>query len=144
MPLDVKKINNKSLHSAFDEDDLNKIEDKDIQNNNDLSLTIKLYNKKSLNKTDSEVMKLTDKLKKKGYSEGKKGQKYFYFYSGTLTLNSKEVPKKTGISTTPTGQTSFETLAYGSGFANKLQNMLPNIQTESLKKQIDRIHKLLK
>jgi hypothetical protein len=144
MPLDVKKINNKSLHSAFDEDDLNKIEDKDIQNNNDLSLTIKLYNKKSLNKTDSEVMKLTDKLKKKGYSEGKKGQKHFYFSSDTLTLNSKEDPKKTGISTTPTGQTSFETLAYGSGFANKLQNMLPNVQTESLKKQIDRIHKLLK
>lgn len=144
MALVVNKIKNKSLHSAFDTDDLNKIEDKDIQNNNDSSLTIKLYNKKPLNTTDKEVLDLKDKLMKKGYSEGKKGQKYFYFSSGTLTLNSKEVPKKTGISTTPTGQTSFETLAYGSGFAKNLQNMLPNIQTESLKKQIDRIHKLLK
>lgn len=144
MALHVNKIKNKSLHSAFDTDDLNKIEDKDIKNNNDLSLTITLYDKKPLKKTDPGVLNFIDKLKNKGYVEATKGQKHFYFYSDTLTLNSKEVPKKTGISTTPTGQTSFETLAYGSGFANKLQNELPNLQTESLKKQIDRIHKLLK
>lgn len=83
MALDVYKIKNKSLHSAFDTDDLNKIEDKDIQNNNDSSLTIKLYNKKPLNTTDKEVLDLKDKLMKKGYVQGTTGQKYFYFYSGT-------------------------------------------------------------
>lgn len=139
----LTNIKNKSIQADLSSrpDILKYIEE--FTNNNDSSITIKKYNGKELRNSYTEVLDLTDFLKKKGYKEGKNGKKYYYFSNGTLTINSTESPKLTS-NPVDSGMTSFEQIAYGSGIADTIEKSLSESKLISLQKQILKIQKLLK